>query len=61
MHRSSLDIPDKFSTFANNNETDPNDNSSKPQTDYEGQGSNDLGGTDIVHESCETERRLVNP
>ena len=46
MHRSSPDIPDKFSTFANNNETDSNDNSSKPQTDYEGQGF-----TETVHDS----------
>ena len=61
MHRSSPDIPDKFSTFANNNETDQNDNSSKPQTDYEGQVSTDSGGTDTAHASCETKRRLVNP
>ena len=46
MHRSTPVIPDKFSTFANNNETDLNDNSSKPHTDYEGQGSTDPGGTD---------------
>lgn len=46
MHRSSPDIPDQFSTFANNNETDSNDNSSKPQTDYEGQGF-----TETVHDS----------
>ena len=49
MNRSGPDIPDKFSTFANdNNETDPNDNSTRPRTDYQGQGSTDSP----AHTSC---------
>ena len=46
MNRSGPDFPDKFSTFYNATEigTDSIDNSTKPPTNYEGQGF-----TDTVH------------
>ena len=49
MNRSGLDIPDKFSTFYNATEieTDSTDNSTKPPTNYEGQGFTDTAHVSV--------------